>query len=131
MPSPSSQTGVSTENHPRFIPVVEDELASVSFNSDGLVPAIVQDVETGAVLMMAWMTDETLRLSLREGRTVFWSRSRQEVWRKGETSGERQWIEEAAYDCDGDTLLFKVRQDGDGACHTGAYSCFYRLFGSI
>jgi phosphoribosyl-AMP cyclohydrolase/phosphoribosyl-ATP pyrophosphohydrolase/phosphoribosyl-AMP cyclohydrolase len=131
MTSPSSQTGVNTENHARSIPVVDDELASVSYNSDGLVPAIVQDVETGAVLMMAWMNDETLRLSLQEGRTVFWSRSRQEVWRKGETSGERQWIEEAAYDCDGDTLLFKVRQDGDGACHTGEYSCFHRSFGSI
>ncbi len=131
MTSPSSQTGVNAGNHARSIPVVEDELASVGYNSDGLVPAIVQDVETGAVLMMAWMNGETLRLSLQEGRTVFWSRSRQEVWRKGETSGERQWIEEAAYDCDGDTLLFKVRQDGDGACHTGKYSCFYRSFGSI
>ncbi len=131
MTSSSSQTGVNTEYQARSIPVVEDELASVSYNSDGLVPAIVQDVETGAVLMMAWMNDETLRLSLHEGRTVFWSRSRQEVWRKGETSGERQWIELAAYDCDGDTLLFKVRQDGDGACHTGEYSCFYRSFGSI
>lgn len=131
MTSPSSHTGVNPDNHARSIPLIEDELASISYNSDGLVPAIVQDVETGAVLMMAWMNDETLRLSLQEGRTVFWSRSRQEVWRKGETSGERQWIEEAAYDCDGDTLLFKVRQDGDGACHTGEYSCFYRSFGSI
>ncbi len=108
----------------------EADLGAVTYNTDGLVPAIVQDVETGDVLMMAWMNAETLKLSLDEGRTVFWSRSRQEVWRKGETSGERQWITSAFYDCDGDTLLFKVRQDGDGACHTGEYSCFYRAFGS-
>lgn len=130
MSSPSSPTPVEAENRSRPIPVIEEELASVTYNADGLVPAIVQDAETGAVLMMAWMNEATLRLSLKEGRTVFWSRSRQEVWRKGETSGERQWIEEAAYDCDGDTLLFKVHQDGDGACHTGEYSCFHRSFGS-
>lgn len=130
MSSTSSPVPLDAGDRPRPIPVIEEELAAVAYNSDGLVPAIVQDVETGAVLMMAWMNDETLRLSLMEGRTVFWSRSRQEVWRKGETSGERQWIEEAAFDCDGDTLLFKVRQDGDGACHTGQYSCFYRSFGS-
>lgn len=106
------------------------DLEAISYNSDGLVPAIVQDVGNGEVLMMAWMNAETLGLSLAEGRTVFWSRSRQEVWRKGETSGERQWIESAHYDCDGDTLLFRVRQDGDGACHTGQYSCFFRAFGA-
>ena len=105
-----------------------EALAAVKYNSDGLVPAIVQDVATGAVLMMAWMSAETLALTLAEGRTVFWSRSRQEVWRKGETSGERQWLREAYYDCDGDTLLFIVDQQGDGACHTGAYSCFFRSF---
>ena len=66
--------------------------------------------------MMAWMSAETLALTLAEGRTVFWSRSRREVWRKGETSGERQWVREAYYDCDGDALLFVVDQDGDGAC---------------
>ena len=78
--------------------------------------------------MMAWMNAETLALTLAEGRTVFWSRSRHEVWRKGETSGERQWVREAYYDCDGDTLLFEVEQDGGGACHTGNYSCFFRSF---
>ncbi len=114
----------------QVIAASEGELAAVSYNSDGLVPAIVQDVTNGEVLMMAWMNAETLQLSLDEGRTVFWSRSRQEVWRKGETSGERQWIQSASYDCDGDTLLFKVRQEGDGACHTGQYSCFFRSFGS-
>jgi phosphoribosyl-AMP cyclohydrolase len=107
-----------------------EQLTMVKYDSDGLVPAIIQDDETGSVLMMAYMNAETLALSLAEGRTVFWSRSRQEVWRKGETSGERQWIRSGAFDCDGDTLLFRVEQEGDGACHTGEYSCFYRPFGS-
>ncbi|HZM29336.1 MAG TPA: phosphoribosyl-AMP cyclohydrolase, partial [Acidimicrobiales bacterium] len=84
----------------------EDQLAQVAYNADGLVPAIVQDATSGEVLMMAWMNDKTLRLTLEEGRTVFWSRSRQEVWRKGETSGEVQVVRSAHYDCDGDTLLF-------------------------
>ena len=106
----------------------EEALAAVTYNADGLVAAIVQDAATKAVLMMAWMSAETLALTLAEGRTVFWSRSRQEVWRKGETSGERQWVREAYYDCDGDALLFVVDQDGDGACHTGNYSCFFRSF---
>ena len=106
----------------------DEALAAVKYDADGLVPAIVQDASTRAVLMMAWMNTETLALTLAEGRTVFWSRSRQEVWRKGETSGERQWLREAYYDCDGDTLLFEVDQDGDGACHTGEYSCFFRSF---
>lgn len=107
----------------------EEQLAAVLYNDDGLVPAIVQDDSTGDVLMMAWMNAETLALTLAEGRTVFWSRSRSEVWRKGDTSGDRQWVRSAAYDCDGDTLLFRVDQEGDGACHTGAYSCFFRNFG--
>ena len=106
----------------------EEALAAVRYNEDGLVAAIVQDASTRAVLMMAWMSAETLALTLAEGRTVFWSRSRQEVWRKGETSGERQWLREAYYDCDGDALLFVVDQEGGGACHTGNYSCFYRSF---
>jgi phosphoribosyl-AMP cyclohydrolase len=111
------------------IPVREEDLAQVRYNEDGLVAAIVQDVDTHAVLMMAWMNAETLRMSLEQGRTVFWSRSRQEVWRKGDTSGDRQFIRSASYDCDGDTLLFKVEQEGNGACHTGEYSCFFRDFG--
>ena len=106
----------------------EEALAAVKYDAAGLVAAIVQDAATKAVLMMAWMSAETLALTLAEGRTVFWSRSRQEVWRKGETSGERQWVREAYYDCDGDTLLFVVDQDGGGACHTGNYSCFFRSF---
>jgi phosphoribosyl-AMP cyclohydrolase len=79
--------------------------------------------------MMAWMTEATLRQSLEEGRTVFWSRSRQEVWRKGDTSGDRQFVRRAAYDCDGDVLLFVVEQEGRGACHTGNRTCFFRTFG--
>ena len=111
------------------ITAAPDELAAVTYNSDGLVAAIVQDIATNEILMMAWMNAETLQMSLDQGRTVFWSRSRQEVWRKGDTSGDRQFIREAYYDCDGDTLLFKVEQEGKGACHTGAYSCFFRSFG--
>jgi phosphoribosyl-AMP cyclohydrolase len=106
-----------------------EQLSTVKYDADGLVPAIVQDAETRAVLMMAWMNAETLQMSLEQGRTVFWSRSRQEVWRKGDTSGDRQFVREAYYDCDGDTLLFIVEQEGKGACHTGEYSCFFRAFG--
>ena len=105
-----------------------DILDSIVYNGDGLAPAIVQDAESRAVLMMAWVNPETLALTLQEGRTVFWSRSRQTVWRKGETSGARQWLREAYYDCDRDSLLFVVDQQRGGACHTGEYSCFYRSF---
>ncbi len=112
------------------ITATPDQLAAVRYNTDGLVPAIVQDEASGRVLMMAWVNAETLRLTLEEGRTVFWSRSRQEVWRKGDTSGDVQWLRAAYYDCDGDTLLFVVDQQGKGACHTGEYSCFYRRFGA-
>jgi phosphoribosyl-AMP cyclohydrolase/phosphoribosyl-ATP pyrophosphohydrolase/phosphoribosyl-AMP cyclohydrolase len=112
------------------ITVTPDQLAAVRFDANGLVPAIVQAHDTRQILMMAWMTAETLQLTFAEGRTVFWSRSRQEVWRKGDTSGEVQHVREAYYDCDGDTLLFVVQQDGAGACHTGSYSCFFRSFGA-
>jgi phosphoribosyl-AMP cyclohydrolase/phosphoribosyl-ATP pyrophosphohydrolase/phosphoribosyl-AMP cyclohydrolase len=111
------------------IAATDEQLAAVQYNADGLVPAIVQDKDSGNVLMMAWMNEATLRQSLEEGRTVFWSRSRQEVWRKGDTSGDRQYIRSAHYDCDGDVLLFVVEQEGKGACHTGAFTCFYRSFG--
>ncbi len=107
----------------------DEQLAAVTFNADGLVPAVIQEAGTGRVLMMAWMNDESLRRSLETGRTWFWSRSRQEYWCKGETSGDRQFIREGYYDCDGDTLLFVVEQEGRGACHTGEYSCFFRAFG--
>ena len=114
------------------VPVIEatpEQLASVTYNSDGLVQAIIQDHQSGDVLMVAWMNADTLVETLETGRTVFWSRSRQERWRKGDTSGDRQWVKEASYDCDGDALLFRVEQEGDGACHTGNRSCFFRSFG--
>lgn len=97
----------------------------VRFDDDGLVPAIVQDAESDQVLMMAYMTEETLQETLNTGRMVYWSRSRRERWVKGQTSGHTQTVEEARVDCDGDVLLFKVQQKG-GACHTGYRSCFYR-----
>ncbi len=111
------------------IDATDEQLALVKYDDAGLVPAIVQEEGTGDILMMAWMNAETLRMSLAEGRTVFWSRSRQEIWRKGDTSGDRQFVRHASYDCDGDTLLFVVEQEGKGACHTGEHSCFYRSFG--
>ena len=107
-----------------------EQIASVMFNADGLVAAIAQDVATREVLMMAWMNAESLRRTFDEGRMVYWSRSRKELWRKGDTSGDRQFVREAYYDCDGDTLLFVVEQEGKGACHTGEFSCFFRAFGA-
>jgi phosphoribosyl-AMP cyclohydrolase/phosphoribosyl-ATP pyrophosphohydrolase/phosphoribosyl-AMP cyclohydrolase len=112
------------------IDVSAEQLAAVTYNSDGLVPAVVQEQGSGQILMVAWMNAETVAETLESGRTVFWSRSRQERWAKGDTSGDRQWVREAYYDCDGDTLLFVVEQEGAGACHTGARTCFYRAFGS-
>ena len=107
-----------------------DDLARVRYDGDGLVPVIVQEEGSGTVLMMGWTNADTLAQSFATGRAVFWSRSRQEVWVKGETSGDRQWLREAYYDCDGDVLLFVVEQDGRGACHTGDRSCFARRFGA-
>ena len=114
----------------RVIVATAAELDAVTYNSDGLVPAIAQCVDTGQILMMAWMSKESLSMTFAEGRMVYWSRSRQELWRKGDTSGDRQFVREAFYDCDGDTLLFVVEQEGKGARHTGERSCFYRAFGS-
>jgi phosphoribosyl-AMP cyclohydrolase len=110
------------------VPYDEEDLAKVAYNSDGLVPAIVQEVTTGEVLMLAWMDETALKRTLESGRTWFWSRSRQEYWCKGETSGDRQWVREVSYDCDGDALLILVVQEGKGACHTGERTCFYRSF---
>ena len=107
-----------------------EEIDALRWDSDGLLPAIVQEGATGQVLMLAWMNEEALRRTLEEGRSVFWSRSRQELWRKGDTSGDRQWVREASYDCDGDVVLLVVDQEGAGACHTGERSCFFRTFGS-
>ena len=109
--------------------VTDEQLGQVTFDGDGLVPAIVQEEHSGRILMMAWMNEASLRETMATGRTWFWSRSRQEYWCKGETSGDRQYVREAFYDCDGDTLLFVVEQEGRGACHTGEYSCFFRAFG--
>lgn len=123
--TPIERTSVA----PTVIEATAEQLAEVRFNADGLVAAIAQDITNGDVLMMAWMNEESLRMTLAEGRMVYWSRSRQELWRKGDTSGDRQFVREAYYDCDGDTLLFKVEQEGAGACHTGARTCFFRSFG--
>lgn len=98
--------------------------AELKFNQEGLIPAIIQDVETGQVLMLAYMNREALERSLATGQTWFYSRSRQELWHKGATSGHYQHIVSVAYDCDGDALLFKVRQEGV-ACHEGEFSCFH------
>lgn len=111
------------------IAATPEQMALISYNADGLVPAIIQEQGSGQVLMMAWMNESSLRETLETGRTVFWSRSRQERWRKGDTSGERQWVRRASFDCDGDVLLFVVEQEGQGACHTGNHSCFYRSLG--
>jgi phosphoribosyl-AMP cyclohydrolase len=98
----------------------------IKFDGDGLVVAIVQDATQGDVLMVAYMNDEALRRTIETGRTWFWSRSRQEYWQKGETSGDRQFVRELRIDCDGDALLVLIDQHGKGACHTGERSCFYR-----
>ena len=111
------------------IDATPEQLAAVQYNADGLVTAIAQDVATKDVLMLAWMNAESLQMTLDEGRMVYWSRSRRELWRKGDTSGDRQFVKAAYYDCDADALLFLVEQEGDGACHTGEYSCFHRTFG--
>ncbi|MEA3018581.1 MAG: phosphoribosyl-AMP cyclohydrolase [Actinomycetota bacterium] len=108
----------------------DDELARVKYDDHGLVAAVVQEQGSGDVLMVGYMNAATLRQTLETGRVTFWSRSRQEVWIKGETSGDRQWLREAYYDCDGDALLFKIEQEGRGACHTGDHSCFHRAFGA-
>lgn len=100
-----------------------DSLDSLVFGEDGLMPAIIQDDESGEVLMLAWMDREAVRRTLTTGRVTFWSRSRQEYWRKGDTSGHRQYVRSVAMDCDADTLLVRVVQLG-AACHTGTRTCF-------
>ena len=100
------------------------ELAKIKFDEHGLVPAVVQDVQTNAVVMLAYMNKESLKLTLETGYTWFWSRSRQELWNKGATSGNLQKVVEMYYDCDGDALLVKAELSGP-ACHTGQYSCFH------
>ncbi len=99
---------------------------NIKWNEQGLVAAIAQDWRSGEVLMMAWMNAESLELTLREQRAIYWSRSRQALWRKGEESGNVQALKELRVDCDGDTVLMQVEQIGGIACHTGRRSCFYR-----
>lgn len=102
---------------------VEAAIAGLTFGENGLLPAIVQDADSERVLMLAWMDAESVRRTLTSGRVTFWSRSRQEYWRKGDTSGHRQYVRSVDMDCDGDTLLVRVEQIG-AACHTGSRSCF-------
>jgi phosphoribosyl-AMP cyclohydrolase len=107
-----------------------DFLQHIKWNSDGLVAAIAQDSSSRRVLMMAWMNAESLQLSVDTGDAVYWSRSREQLWRKGESSGNVQKIHAMELDCDGDTLLIHVEQIGNVACHTGRQSCFYRRLNS-
>lgn len=101
-------------------------IPELKYDEKGLIPAIIQDVNSNEVLMMAYMNKESLERTIESGKTCFWSRSRQKYWVKGETSGNIQTVKEILYDCDEDTLLIKVEQAGSGACHTGNRTCFYR-----
>mgnify|MGYP000302454804 FL=1 len=101
-------------------------LDQIKWTKDGLIPAIAQDWQTGEILMMAWMNGEALSLTAELNRAVYWSRSRQQLWHKGESSGHVQLIKSIALDCDADVVVLKVEQLGDIACHTGRRSCFYR-----
>lgn len=102
------------------------DIPELTYNADGLIPCIVQDADTLEVLMMAWMSEESLALTLERGETVFWSRSRRELWHKGATSGNVQRLVELRYDCDADALLALVHPAGP-ACHTGERTCFFRI----
>ena len=104
------------------------DATELTYDERGLIPCIVQDAETGEVLMMAWMNAESVQLTLEQRTTWFWSRSRQELWHKGETSGNTQQLVELRYDCDADCLLARVNPAGP-ACHTGERTCFYRTLG--
>ncbi len=101
-------------------------LDEIRFNGDGLVPVIAQDASSGRVLMLAWMNREALELTVQKNQAVYWSRSRQKLWHKGEESGHTQQVKEIRFDCDEDVILLKVEQKGGIACHTGRESCFYR-----
>ena len=104
-----------------------DWIDKLEWNSDGLIPAIAQDYQTGEVLMLAWMNREALQLSSEQGRAVYWSRSRQKLWFKGEESGHLQQLHEIRVDCDADVVLLQVEQIGGIACHTGRRRCFFRV----
>ncbi|MBX2846951.1 MAG: phosphoribosyl-AMP cyclohydrolase [Acidiferrobacterales bacterium] len=107
---------------------MSDLLKEIKWNDAGLVPAIAQDAQTGENLMMAWMNIEALAETIATQRAVYWSRSRQKLWRKGEESGHHQLVEEVRIDCDSDVILLKVEQKGGIACHTGRQSCFHRVY---
>ncbi len=107
------------------------EIDSFAYDEKGLIPAVVQDYLDGTVLMVAWMNQESLRKTLESGDTWFWSRSRKQLWHKGATSGHTQHVRELRYDCDRDTLLVLVEQQGDVACHTGERSCFFTPLHSV
>jgi phosphoribosyl-AMP cyclohydrolase len=104
----------------------EQWLEQIKWNSDGLIPAIAQDYKTGRVLMVAWMNRDSLALTVEENRAIYWSRSRQKLWRKGEESGHVQQLHDIRLDCDDDVLLLSVEQLGGIACHTGRENCFYK-----
>lgn len=105
-----------------------DWLDEIKWNDDGLVPAIAQELGSGKVLMMAWMNREALQLTAKEGRAIYWSRSRGKLWRKGEESGNVQTLHDIRLDCDNDVLLLVVEQQGGIACHTGRHNCFFRRY---
>ena len=107
---------------------MKSPLDEIKWNDAGLLPAIAQDTVTGVVLMVAWMNRDALRETLATNRAVYFSRSRQKLWRKGEESGNHQLVKQIRLDCDGDTLLLSVEQKGGIACHTGRNSCFYRVY---
>ena len=123
-----TQSETPAGRHGQPITATDEQLDSIRFGPDGLVVTVVQEYLTNEVLMVAYMDKEALRRTCETGRTWFYSRSRREYWEKGETSGDRQYVEKIAYDCDGDALLVVVTQEGNGACHTGHHSCFYRDF---
>ena len=101
-------------------------LSELKYDSNGLIPAIIQDIRSGEILMMAYMNETSLRKTIETGYTHFWSRSRQKYWKKGESSGHVQEVKEVLIDCDADAVLIKIVQHGPGACHTGHRSCFFR-----
>lgn len=119
----SGQSGQESQNSQGDLASQLELTEAIVFGENGLLPAIIQDDEGGDVLMLAWMDREAVRRTLTTGRVTFWSRSRQEYWRKGDTSGHRQYVRSVAMDCDGDTLLVQVVQVG-AACHTGTRTCF-------
>ncbi len=123
-PEESAPSGVPLDVDLTLVEVVDFD------KGDGLVPAIVQDAHDGTILTLAYMDAEALRRTLQSGRSWFFSRSRQEYWQKGETSGDRQYVREVRVDCDGDALVVLVDQHGRGACHTGERTCFYRTVGT-